>query len=76
MMTNIKARSDLRPWILILPVLIGFLMAYVNLEEWYIVGVARDIAGYPFGGEGPVPYYYKTPELYARWFGVKAKLYT
>jgi hypothetical protein len=64
-MLNSDAPSHRRPWILILPILIGLFMAYVNLEEWYVVGVARDIAGYPFGGEGPVPYYYKTPELYS-----------
>ena len=66
MMTNSDAPSRRRPWILMLPILIGLLMAYMNLEEGYIVGVIRDITGYPFGGEGPVPYYYKTPELYAR----------
>jgi len=65
-MTNSSTPSNRGPWILILAILIGLFMAYMNLEEWYIVGVARDITGYPFGGEGPVPYYYKTPELYSR----------
>jgi hypothetical protein len=41
-------------------------MAAVNLWELYRVGVIGDRAGYPFGGEGPVPYFYKTPELYSR----------
>jgi hypothetical protein len=40
-------------------------MASVNWEEWFRVGVIGNISGYPFGGEGPVPYFYKTPQLYS-----------
>jgi hypothetical protein len=45
--------------------MIGILMALVNLAEWFRVGVIGNISGYPFGGEGPVPYFYKTPQLYS-----------
>ena len=38
----------------------------MHLEEWYRIGVLNKTAGYPFSGEGPTPYYYKTPELYAK----------
>jgi hypothetical protein len=39
--------------------------AVMDLSEYYIVGISKDIDGYPFGGEGPVPYFYRTAELYA-----------
>ncbi|SFG12217.1 hypothetical protein SAMN05421739_101963 [Pontibacter chinhatensis] len=37
----------------------------MNLEEWYRIAVLDETGGYPFGHEGPVPYFYKFPELYA-----------
>lgn len=37
----------------------------MNLEEWYKIFVLKNTSGYPFGGDGPTPYYYKTPEVYA-----------
>jgi hypothetical protein len=40
-------------------------LALINLSEWYIVKIQRRTAEYPFGGEGPTPYYYKTAELYS-----------
>lgn len=45
--------------------IIGLFMASVNLSEWYRVGILKATSGYPFGGEGPVPYYYKTAGLYS-----------
>ena len=44
---------------------ISAFFAVMDLSEYYIVGVLKDVEGYPFGGEGPVPYFYKTAELYA-----------
>lgn len=41
------------------------LTSAINLSEWVRVGLLRRTSGYPFGGEGPVPYYYKTAELYS-----------
>ena len=38
----------------------------MHLEEWYVIGVLKKTAGYPFGEKGPTPYYYKTPALYAK----------
>lgn len=46
--------------------LAGFLMSTVFLFEWYRVAILKKIENYPFGGEGPVPYYYKTAELYSK----------
>lgn len=37
----------------------------MNLSEFYIIGVLNKTDGYPFGGEGPTPYYYKTAGLYS-----------
>ncbi|WP_223826715.1 hypothetical protein [Flagellimonas sp. S3867] len=45
-------------------ILNGFL-ALMNFSEWYIVKIQGRTAEYPFGGEGPTPYYYKTAELYS-----------
>jgi len=41
------------------------LLAFINLSEWYFVKIQGRSAEYPFGGEGPTPYYYKTAELYS-----------
>jgi len=32
--------------------------------EYYTVGILNNTKEYPFGGEGPVPYYYKSSEMY------------
>lgn len=37
----------------------------MNLSEWYIVKIQNRTSEYPFGGEGPTPYYYHTAELYS-----------
>jgi len=38
--------------------------AFLGFAEFYIVGIKKEIELYPFRGEGPVPYYYRTAELY------------
>ncbi|GAA4327278.1 hypothetical protein GCM10023115_24840 [Pontixanthobacter gangjinensis] len=35
------------------------------MTEFYTVSVKNETSNYPFGGEGPVPYYYKSQELYS-----------
>jgi len=47
-------------------IVIAGLLAFMHLEEWYMIGVLDKTAEYPFGGERPTPYYYKTPDLYAK----------
>ncbi len=47
-------------------ILIAGMLTFMHLEEWYVIGVLGKTTGYPFGGEGPTPYYYKNPELYAK----------
>lgn len=41
-------------------------LAFLNLSVYYTIGIQKETAAYPFGGEGPVPYYYQSPELYAQ----------
>jgi len=40
------------------------LLALINLSEWDHVKVKGNVSDYPFGGEGPTPFYYETAELY------------
>ena len=48
---------------------IGILMSgffsIIGLSEFYKIGIKKETESYPFGGEGPVPYYYKTAQLYS-----------
>ena len=46
-------------------VLISGLGTFISFWEYFNVGMLKRTDGYPFGGEGPVPYYYKTPEMYS-----------
>lgn len=41
-------------------------MTFMNLEEFVTIGLLKQTTNYPFGGEGPVPWYYKTADLYAK----------
>ena len=42
----------------------GF-QTFIHLNEFYTVSIKKDTEFYPFGGEGPVPYYYRSAELYS-----------
>ncbi|MBL0340681.1 MAG: hypothetical protein IPP71_07015 [Bacteroidetes bacterium] len=46
-------------------IILSGLLTLMNLSEFYIIGILDKTAGYPFGGEGPTPYYYKTARLYS-----------
>lgn len=46
-------------------VLLSGILSVSGLSEFYKVGIKNDTKLYPFGGEGPVPYYYQTAELYS-----------
>lgn len=48
-----------------LTIILSGLLALMNFSEWYNVKIQGRTAEYPFGGEGPAPYYYKTAELYS-----------
>jgi hypothetical protein len=66
-MTTLPIHRDKLIWLLFLvTVLLSGLFAFVNLSEFLTVGILQKTSGYPFGGEGPTPWYYKTAQLYAR----------
>jgi hypothetical protein len=46
-------------------ILLNGLLSLLNFSEWYFVKIQNKTSGYPFGGEGPTPYYYKSAELYS-----------
>ena len=46
-------------------ILLNGFISFFGISEFYIVGIKKDTELYPFGGEGPVPYYYETAELYS-----------
>jgi len=48
-----------------LTVLICTVLTVFNLTEWYKIQILEKIGGYPFGGEGPTPYFYETAEMYS-----------
>lgn len=49
----------------VLLILISGLMMIMNFHEYIKIGILERIDNYPFGGEGSVPYYYKTAKLYS-----------
>ena len=46
-------------------IILNGIFSVIGLSEFYKVGVKKETGFYPFGGEGPVSYYYKTAELYS-----------
>ena len=49
----------------VLTIVIAFLAAAVDLGEFVRIGLLKEYGGYPFGGEGPTPWYYKAPRSYS-----------
>lgn len=41
------------------------LFSFLTLSEFYSIKILKETSEYPFGGEGPTPYYYKSADLYA-----------
>lgn len=46
-------------------ILLCGIFSAIGMSEFYKVRIKNETELYPFGGEGPVPYYYKTAELYS-----------
>jgi hypothetical protein len=42
----------------------GFI-GILSLHEWYSIAILNLTSEYPFGGESPTQYYYRTAKLYA-----------
>jgi len=65
-MTTFTIQRDKSIWLLFLvTVLLSGLFAFINFQEFVTVSILQKSAGYPFGGEGPTPWYYKTSRLYS-----------
>jgi len=54
-------------WYIATPVLVltGF-QTIISLYEYVNVGLLGHTDGYPWGTEGPIAWYYETPQLYVR----------
>jgi hypothetical protein len=58
-------KRDNRAWVLfIATIVLAGLFAFVNLSEFVTVGILKQTSGYPFGGEGSTPWFYKSAQLY------------
>ena len=65
-MTTPSIKRERSTWLLfIATVLLSGLFAIANLSEFVTVGILKKTGGYPFGGEGPTPWFYKSAQLYA-----------
>lgn len=62
--TNMKTNKTIFLVISILTILLSGVFTFLNFYEYITVGILEQIDGYNFGGEGPVPYFYKTAKLY------------
>ena len=63
-MTNqITYRNSLFWLISILTLLITGFLCYLNLSEY--INSLQNPSDYPFGGEGPTPFYYQSAEMYS-----------
>ncbi len=49
----------------VLTIVLSGLLTFMNLSEFYLIGILNKTDNYVFGGEGSTPYYYKTAELYS-----------
>jgi len=57
--------KDLAKFLNIISIPVNGIFVFINLSEYYIVAIKKDIALYPFGESGPAHYYYRTADLYA-----------
>jgi hypothetical protein len=47
--------------------IIALFLSYIDLVEFYSVGVIGHIAGYPWGNVNDAPWYYQTPQIYSQY---------
>lgn len=65
MLINMKSNIKFNWSISVLTIMLSGILTFICLSEYYLVGILKNTKGYPFGGEGPTPWYYKTAEMYA-----------
>ncbi len=63
--TPSKQRDKSALLLLVSIILLSGFFSFLNLSEFWTVGVFKQTGGYPFGGDGPTPWYYQSAELYA-----------
>ncbi len=72
-MTKQQASSSIKFWLLAFVTLfLSGSITIINFNEFIMIGLLKKTEGYPFGGEGPVPWHYQT-KLYAKFsliFGI------
>lgn len=49
----------------IITILVAGFCFWMNFSEFFTVGILKQTGGYPFGNEGPAPWYYKTATSYS-----------
>jgi hypothetical protein len=65
-MTILNIKRERSTWLFfIVTVLLSGIFAFANLSEFVTVGILKQTSGYPFSGEGPTPWFYKSAQLYA-----------
>ncbi|MDN3594187.1 hypothetical protein [Zunongwangia endophytica] len=57
-------------------IVVNGIFSLLCLSEFYKVGILQETKNYPFGGEGPVPFYYKTADLYSNVTLVYGSIFT
>lgn len=66
-MTTLILKRDKSVWLLFLvTVLLSGVLTFIHISQFVTVGILHQTKDYPFGGEGPTPWYYKTPQLYTK----------
>lgn len=66
MTTETKINRPIFLTITTLTIILSGIFALMNLSGIYLIGILNKTDGYPFGGETPTPYYYKTSGLYSK----------
>ena len=51
----------------VITLLVSGFVFIISTYEFIQVGLLNKTSGYPFGGEGPTPWYYISPETYANY---------
>ena len=58
--------NQVKPMVMVIAtVLLSAIFSFLNIYEFVVVGLLKRTEGYPFGDEGPMPWYYESAELYA-----------
>ena len=58
--------NQVKPTVMVITtVLLSAIFSFLNLYEFVVVGILKQTEAYPFGGEGPTPWYYESAALYA-----------